>query len=142
MLHTLGARGSAAILLFALVACGGAGGAAGPHGTYCFNCQGVTRVSFPFTPAPPDPVLASLEVTFPGCPERPTTLPLDFDQGFVVKATPRPEHPDAPTGFAKGELQIEQCTMDRVRARLWLERDDGSRLAGAVDLPLTMATSE
>ncbi|MDX2094034.1 MAG: hypothetical protein SFX73_39755 [Kofleriaceae bacterium] len=120
----------------AMLACG-AGGATGPTpGVYCFNCQGVTRVTFTYVPSPAHAEVAKVNITFPGCPDAPTTLPLAFDNGFVVDTMLRPEASSAKTGFASGELQIEQCSMEHLRAGFWLQREDGSRIEGRVDVPL------
>lgn len=110
-----------------------------PSASYCFNCNGVNRMTFAFTPSPPHPELAALEVTFTGCPEEPVTLPLGFD-GFVVKTTVRPETPAASTGFEAGELTLTQCSMEHVTGTLWLTRADGSRIEHAVDLPVRVTT--
>lgn len=112
-----------------------------PAASYCVGCNGVNRVTFAFTPAPPHPELASLEITFTRCPDGPVTLPLGFD-GFVVKTTVRPETPAADTGFEAGELTLQQCSMERVTGTLWLTRPDGSRIEHAVDLPVRVTTED
>ncbi|MBK9034866.1 MAG: hypothetical protein IPL61_26985 [Myxococcales bacterium] len=130
---------SSGLGLAAIVVAGCASTPPRPTGTYCFSCAGVNQVTFAFTPTPADPELASLEVTFVECPTEPTTMPLSFE-GFVVKAVPAAEHPDADTGFAAGELHIEQCSMDHLRAQLWLQREDGRRIEHTVDIPLTVTS--
>jgi hypothetical protein len=131
--------GLACTLLLA-AGCGGVQRQPATVGTYCAGCAGGESAQVLLRPAPSDPQLESLQLVLGGCPEAlPATLPLGgMVGGFWWEAKAKAGAPATTAQFTGGELQVEACDMMQFRGAYWLQRDDGTRVEGRIDGPLTV----